>query len=176
MGKLVARTSAVVLAAVLLAACTARLAPEHEPVIVQGLASLLGETETLLAAAANGTRMKDYASQRKNRYAALRSKARALLVLIDARPEPKPALLRWLGLSRADDIPNDAEQSKQFWRDLQTMDVPTDNQLEWFIQEIGRMEQRDAQEDVSKPEIGALSMPIRRALKNAIVYEMALDR
>lgn len=176
MGKLISRTSAAAFAAVLLTACTAKLAPEHEPAIVQGLTNLLGETETLLVAAANGTEMEDYASQRKNRYAALIGKAQALQELIDLRPEPKPALLRWLGVSRADDIPRDASRSEEFWQDLKTLDVPTDNQLKWFIEEIDRMEQADASGDLVEQEISAFSMPIRRALKNAIVYEMALDR
>lgn len=176
MANLISRVSVVVLAAVFLAACTVRLAPEHEPAIVQGLTSLSSDTETLFAAVANGTRMADYESKRKERYAALVGKARALLVLIDARPEPKPAMLRWLGISRADDIKQDADQSQQFWQDLKTLDVPTDNQLEWFIEELGRMEQSDAATNLPKPAIRAFSIPIRRALKNAIVYEMALDR
>ena len=176
MGRLVSRTSVAVFVAVLLTACTARLAPEHETAIVQGLTNLLGETETLLAAAANGTQMMDYASQRKNRYATLRGKARALLVLINSRPEPKPVLLRLLGVSQVDDISKDANQSEQLLQDLKTPDVPTDDQLEWFIEEIRRMEQADAKADLPKTAIDTFSKPIRRALRNAIIYEMALDR
>ena len=108
MGKIVPRMAVVVFAAVLLAARTVRLAPEHEPAILFGLTNLSSETETLLTVAVNGTEKKDYESQRKNQYAALIGNAQALLGLISSRPKPNPALLRWLGISRADDAQKDA--------------------------------------------------------------------
>lgn len=176
MQRAVQRISTVLILVLAVSACTVRLAPEHEPAILQGLGSLSTATESFLASVPEGTKKADYAAKRQGQYAKLIGAARGLLVLVDARPEPKPAFLRWFGFSSADEIRADAGQENSLWDDVKSLDVPTDDQLNWYIDEIARMQSADAKSDLPAGAIKAFSKPIRRALKNAIVYEMALDR
>ncbi|HBC09206.1 MAG TPA: hypothetical protein DC046_16730 [Rhodospirillaceae bacterium] len=174
--RLLKRISVLTLTLMVLAACTVRLAPEHEQAIVDGLQALSSETETLFVSVREGTKTVDYASKRKDVYDKLIGKAQGLMVLVDVRPEPKPALTRWFGSSTADNITKDNSSGASLWQDIKSLDVPTDDQLKWYIDEVERMRTADSKVDLPAEAMAAFGKPIRRALKNAIVYEMALER
>jgi len=164
------------LAALLVSGCTVRLAPEHEPAIVDGLKTLSVATSTLLGKMKAGTKKADFEKERKSFYDEIVGQANGLLLLIDVRPEPKPAVLRWLGMASADDLTKKSSQDANLWTDIKKLDVPTDDQINWLLEEVARMKNADKNSDLPPEAIRAFSKPILRALKNALTYEMALDR
>jgi hypothetical protein len=159
-----------VLLALAVVGCTVQLAPNYEEPIVQGLNDFNVAIQAHMAAAAKGTQPGLTADQQKA-YDDLEGRGRALIMLIKARPEPKPAFLRWFGWQLSDDIPASGNTSY-----IDFLDVPTDDQIERILEQLVTMEDEDRRQGLARGQYKLYANAIDLFMRNALTYEMALKR
>jgi len=156
--------------ALAVAGCTVQLAPDYEQSIVQGLNDFNAAIHEQLAAVSKGTPQGLNAGQQKA-YDSLEGRGRALIMLIEARPEPKPAVARWLGARLSDDIPEDGEAAG-----IDLLEVPTDDQIERILEQLAAMQAEDRRSGLAPGQHKLYSNAIASFMRNALTYEMALKR
>ena len=199
---------AVLLVGVLVAACTVKIFPEHEPAIIDGLNSLNAQGLTFFVSLAcipkEGAKASfevmakdcvgaDSFSQRKNTYDELIGVAESVIQLVNTRPQPQPFMARFFGISREDEARKAVSSSETGSSDtaeiasrvtkedvqtalIKAFDAPTDNALETLITNLRRMRDRDKSKGlkigaaIGHKKLFALSM------RNALTFEMALNR
>ena len=159
-----------VLLVTVLSACTIRLAPNYEEPIVVNLHAFNTAILVHMAAVSPGT-PGGLTPERQKVYDHLKAQGKALMLLIRARPEPKPAFARWFGASITDDIPPDGNVAK-----VKPLDVPTDDQIARILEQLEAMEKEDRLQGLQPGQYELFANAIASFMRNALTYEMALKR
>lgn len=181
-----------------LSGCSVRFHAAHEPAIIGGLSSLNSEAIAFLASLCpqdpatmeqktNCTSESSFA-QRKPTYDKIVAKAQTVKALVLARPQPKPFIARWFGAESADDARTAIAASPKLSTDgalstadanravLKAFDAPTDEAVDEIAAIFSRLAQKDAQHGLEAGRIAAASLAYRVEMRNALTFEMALDR
>jgi hypothetical protein len=169
-GRLVIVPLIVVVLALLVVGCTVRLAPNYEQPIVDGLNHFNVAIQTHLAVVSEGTK-KGLTEEQQKVYDGLKAQGKALIMLIEARPQPKSGFARWFGTSRADDISKDGNIEK-----ITFLDVPTDDQIKMILEQLSKMEEEDRRQGLQPGQYKLYANPINSFMRNALTYELALKR
>ena len=164
------RWCAILVTGLVLAACSVQLAPDYEQPIVDGLNDFNAAILTHMASVSDGTEPGLNAEAQKV-YDSLEGQGMALMMLIEARPTPKPAIARLFGASRADDIPPDGEGGG-----LDVLDAPTDDQVAQILGQLDRMENEDRDQGLASGQYKLYANAIESFMRNALTYELALKR
>ena len=116
----------------LLPACAVQLEPDYEEPIVQGLNNFNAAIQSHFASVADGSDVGITDAERAS-YDALEGDAKALIMLVESRPQPTSPLARWFGEQASDKIEPDGTTSQ-----VAFLDVPTDDQLREILARIIR--------------------------------------
>jgi hypothetical protein len=151
--------------ALLLASCTAQLAPTYDDYVDNGLAQLSQTIETYYAAMpASGYSKENYPKQEAF-YAETLGKIEALKTRAAARPVPDAAVTRWLGM-----------QQKPTGATGVGDEIPTVTNLNLVADALQQLRDTQRTTGLSPAFTKRTIEQVRIALRNAITYEMALKR
>lgn len=147
---------------VVLAGCTAQLAPSYDPSIAGGVQSLNQQAMSLYATVAQGVDKSTY-SQRQGTYTALIAQTNALSNLAKSRPDP-------------DSLPKFLESKLKDWTKLQNLAAPTGDILDKISVQFTTMQQADQSGGISSLEAQAFQGQFNIDIQQALTYENALKR
>jgi hypothetical protein len=159
-----------VIAAISVTGCAIQLAPNYEEPIVAGLNSWNAAILEQMARVSNGA-PKGLTPAEKDHYAELQGKGEALLMLVEARPEPEPAFLRYFGVSTANQIGKDGNAAK-----VAILDTPTNEQIQGILKQLAQMEKEQREQGLAPGQYELYQSAIAVYMRNALTYEMALKR
>ncbi len=162
------RSSGLVIAALLLilSACTVRLAPDYDPVILSGLADANQQTLTLFAALSRGTQPAAF-PQREAEYNAVIGKFDALRLEAAARPNPNTAnaglFARAAGVAETPDLE-------------ERLKAPTPRILATIIAKLTQLRDDDRARPLTPSFVALFKHSYEISFQQAFTYERALQR
>ena len=135
----------------------------------------------------------DSFAQRKNTYDELIGNAQAVIQLVISRPQPQPFMARFFGISRKDEArkavsssetasPSDPEGASRVTKEdmqkalLKAFDAPTDDALETLVAELRRMRDKDMAKGLKVGAVIGHRTLFVLSMRNALTFEMALNR
>ncbi|KQU64212.1 hypothetical protein ASC75_13745 [Aminobacter sp. DSM 101952] len=155
-----------ILLALNMAGCAIQLAPMFDKTIVQGLTTANEQTMILFASVSSGSKAQSF-GKRKPEYDSLIGQFDALRLQAKSRPSPPPPSLflktRSLASERAGQI------------DLLSQ-APTIEATEQIVLLLTRMRDTDERRGLSTTSTGLFKNQFEILIRNALIYEKALER
>ena len=162
------RAAAAILILTAVAACTTRLAPAYDQTIVDGLASVNQDTQTLFASIGSEATKESFPS-RKDSYDHIVGSLNALVIQAKARPSPDVSLTDVNAALAHAGIPAIADDPK-------FANVPSARSMSDAAETVQEMEAADASKGLHGNEIEAFENQTNVYLSQAIAYESFLKR